>query len=169
MAESVRINNVVYSDVPEVKIPKSDTSGDATFYETSADTAIASDILSGKTAHGASGALTGTMTNNGAVSGNINTVAGSVNVPAGYTTGGSVSIAAAEQAKIISGNIKAGITVLGVAGKSTVVDTEISASAAAAANITTGRKAFVNGAEITGTLTSVDVSQDSTTKVLTIS
>ena len=39
-----------------------------------------------------------------------------MNIPAGYTTGGTVSISSTEQAKIIAGNIKSGVTLLGVAG-----------------------------------------------------
>ena len=54
---------------------------------------------------------------NGAVSGNIAEVATPYTVPAGYHNGqGKVQIAAAEQAKIIQGNIKSGVTILGVTG-----------------------------------------------------
>ena len=109
------------------------------------------------------------MPNNGSVSGTISTVAGTVSVPAGYASGGVIEIAQAEQAKIVSGNIKSGVTMLGVSGKNSVVDTEISADAASAATILSGKKAFVNGSEITGTMTAATVSQDSTTKVLSIS
>ena len=53
----------------------------------------------------------------GAVSGNITEVAAPYTVPAGYHNGqGKVQIAAAEQAKIIQGNIKSGGTILGVTG-----------------------------------------------------
>lgn len=169
MAESVKINGTIYGDVPEVKIPKSDDTGDATFYDTANDTAAANEVLAGKTFHTASGGTTGTMVNNGATGGYINVKAGTVSIPAGYTSGGTVAIDSTEQGKIVTDNIKNGVAILGVQGKSTVVDTEITASAAAAGNITTGKKAFVNGQEITGTLTAVTVTQDSTTKVLTIS
>ena len=169
MAESVRINGIVYADVPQVEIPKAEGSGDASFYLTEGDDVAASDILSGKKAHGATGAVTGTMANNGDVSGNISTKAGTVSVPAGYTSGGTVGIDSAEQSKIVSGNIKSGVSVLGVSGKSTVVDTEISADAASAATVLSGKKAFVNGAQVTGTMTAATVAQDSSTKVLSIS
>lgn len=169
MAESVRINGVVYADVPQVEIPKSDGQGDAVFFLTDGDDITAADVLAGKKAHGAAGAVTGTMANNGDVSGDISTKAGTVNVPAGYTTGGTVGIDATEQAKIVSGNIKSGITMLGVSGKATVVDTEIATDAAAAATILSGKKAFVNGNQVTGTMTAATVAQDSSTKVLTIS
>lgn len=166
---NVVINGVTYSDVPQVDIPKAGGGGDATFYSTDGDNAAAGDILSGKTAHTNGGAVTGSMPNNGDTSGTISTAAGTVTVPAGYTSGGTVEIAEAEQAKVVSGNIKAGVTLLGVSGKNSVVDTEISADAASASTILSGKKAFVNGSEVTGTMTAATVSQDSTTKVLSIS
>ena len=166
---NVVINGVTYSDVPQVDIPKAGGGGDATFYSTEGDTGVAADVLAGKTVHTADGAVTGSMPNNGSVSGTISTVAGTVSVPAGYASGGVIEIAQAEQAKIVSGNIKSGVTMLGVSGKNSVVDTEISADAASAATILSGKKAFVNGSEITGTMTAATVSQDSTTKVLSIS
>ena len=85
--------------------------------DTTNDTAAVGEILSGKTAHARGAQLTGTMTNNGAVTGTISTKAGTYTVPQGYHDGsGSVSISSAEQAKIIAGNIKAGVTLLGVEG-----------------------------------------------------
>ena len=56
------------------------------------------------------------MANNGATGGTISTKAGTVTIPAGYTTGGTASISSTEQAKIIATNIKSGVTILGVAG-----------------------------------------------------
>lgn len=85
--------------------------------DTSDDTAAVGEILAGRTAHARGAALTGTMANNGAVSGTISTKAGTYTVPQGYHDGsGSVSIASAEQAKIIAGNIKSGVQILGVTG-----------------------------------------------------
>lgn len=79
--------------------------------------ATASQILSGATAYVQGAKVTGTMTNNGAVSGTISTKAQQYTVPAGYHDGsGKVQIATAEQNKIIAGNIKQGVTVLGVTG-----------------------------------------------------
>lgn len=49
--------------------------------------------------------------------GTIATKAGEYTVPAGYHNGGGkVGISSTEQAKIIAGNIKAGVTILGVEG-----------------------------------------------------
>lgn len=85
--------------------------------DTSTDTATQSEILSGKTAHARGGLLTGSMTNNGAVSGTITTKAQTYTIPIGYHDGsGSVSIDATEQSKIIATNIKSGVSILGVVG-----------------------------------------------------
>lgn len=167
MAKNVKINNVTYENVPQVSIPLASGSGTADFYDTSDATATAANVLTGKNAYIGSGKVSGTMTNNGAVTGSINTVKGTYTIPAGYHNGtGTVSIASAEQSEIVSGNIKSGATILGVSGSSTVVDT--SDATAAAGTIVNGKTAYVNGAKITGALTTVSVSQDSTSKVLTI-
>ena len=85
--------------------------------DTSDANATASQILSGATAYVQGSKVTGTMTNNGAVSGTISTKAQQYAVPAGYHDGsGKVQIATAEQSKIIAGNIKQGVSILGVTG-----------------------------------------------------
>lgn len=115
MAQNVVINGVTYQSVPEVDIPKSG-GGTAKFYDTASATAATGDILTGKTAYGSSGEVSGSMADNGATGGNISTKAGTVTIPAGYTSGGTVSISSTEQAKVIASNIKQGVTLLGVAG-----------------------------------------------------
>lgn len=85
--------------------------------DTSADTAAASEILRGKTAHVKGKLVTGSMPNNGAVSGSIDTVAGQYTIPQGYHDGsGKVSISTAEQAKLVAKNIRQGVVVLGITG-----------------------------------------------------
>lgn len=115
MAQNVIINGVTYQNVPEVDIPKSG-GGTAKFYDTAGADAAAGDILSGKSAFNSSGSISGSMANNGSTSGTISTKAGSVTIPAGYTSGGTVSISSTEQSKIIASNIKSGVTILGQAG-----------------------------------------------------
>lgn len=134
MAQNVIINGVTYQSVPEVDIPKSG-GGTAKFFDTASADAAAGDILTGKTAFGASGSVNGSMANNGATGGTISTKAGTVTIPAGYTTGGTVSLSSAAIADLTAGNILAGKTILGE----------------------------------TGSLEMVSVSQNSSTKVLTIS
>ena len=166
MSQSVVINGVTYSDVPSVTIPKTG-SGNAIFWDTTGASAASCDILQGKTAFGSAGSISGSMTNNGYMVGGISTADGHYTIPAGYTSGGTVSITAAEQAKLVTGNIRSGVTILGVAGKSSVVDT--ADATATAATIYSGATAYVNGSKITGTMTTPSISQDSTTKVLSIS
>ena len=85
--------------------------------DTSDATAIATEILSGATAYVNGTKITGSMNNRGAVTGTISTVAGEYTVPSGYHDGsGKVSIASAEQAKLIAANIRDGVTILGVEG-----------------------------------------------------
>lgn len=80
-------------------------------------TAVATEIIANKTAYARGAKINGSMPNVGAVSGTISTVAGVYTVPQGYHDGsGTVQIASAEQAKIIAGNIKKDIEILGVTG-----------------------------------------------------
>ena len=132
MAQNVVINGVTYSNVPEVDIPKS-TSGTAKFYDTASGDAVSADILTGKKAYNASGEVSGSMANNGATGGTISTKAGTVVIPAGYTTGGTVSLGAVSDC--LAQNILNGKSILGV----------------------------------DGSLVMPTISQDSTTKVLSIS
>lgn len=132
MAQNVIINGVTYSNCPEVDIPKQG-GGTAKFYDTTGADAAAGDILTGKTAYNGSGSVSGSMANNGSTSGTIGTKAGTVTIPAGYTSGGTVSLT--NVSDCVGGNILSGKSILGVSGSLTVPT----------------------------------VSQDSTTKVLSIS
>ena len=132
MAQNVIINGVTYQSVPEVDIPKSG-GGTAKFYDTASADITAADIPTGKTGFGASGSVSGSMPVNGNVSGTIGTKAGTVVIPAGLTTGGTVSLT--NVTDLVASNILSGKSILGV----------------------------------DGTLDMVSVSQDSSTKVLSIS
>lgn len=134
MAQNVVINGVTYSNVPEVDIPISG-GGTAQFFDTSDGTLTAADLLTGKTGYNASGSVNGSMANNGSTSGTISTKSGTVSIPAGYTSGGTVSLASAAVSDLTSANLLNGKTVLGV----------------------------------TGSLAMPSISQDSVTKILSIS
>lgn len=127
-------------------------SGTDFFVKASAEgDAVAGDVLADKIfSNDDDIGVVGTMTNNGTVSTDISAKATEVTIAQGYHSGsGKVKIATAEQNKIITGNIKAGVTILGVAGKTEVVDT--SSGDAVAGDILNGKKAWVDGVEVTGT------------------
>lgn len=132
MAQNVIINSVTYQNVPEVDIPKSG-GGTAKFFDTTTADITAGDVLTGKTAFSSTGSISGSMANNGSTSGTIGTKAGTVVIPAGYTTGGTVSLT--NVSDLLSANILTGKSILGV----------------------------------NGSLAMPSITQDSTTKVLSIS
>ncbi len=92
--------------------------GTSTFdADTSADTAAASEVLLGKTAHVKGSRVAGTMPNNGAKTLEITDKTTPVTIPAGYHDGsGKAKIADAEGAKLIPANVREGVTILGVKG-----------------------------------------------------
>ena len=84
---------------------------------TSDANATAAEILSSKTAYVNGNKITGTMPNIGVQNSAISSVAQQIAIQKGYHDGsGKVSIASAEQSKLIPDNIREGITVLGVLG-----------------------------------------------------
>lgn len=84
----------------------------------SSDTITPSDLKSGVKAHDSTGTqITGSMVDNGAVIGNISTKDEEYTINEGYHNGnGKVSIDSNEQDKIIPGNIKKDVSILGVTG-----------------------------------------------------
>ena len=164
MAQNVVINGVTYSNVPQVEIPKSG-SGTAVFYDIADSTAAAGDVLASKYFYTSSGVKTqGTIATKTAS--DLSASVLTVTVPAGYYA--SQVTKACSDANLVTGNIKSGVTIFGVSGATNVVDTTIASSGAGQGNIANGYKAYVNGSLVTGNMTVPTVSQDSTTKVLTI-
>ena len=92
--------------------------GACTFDADTSDGTISPDeVLSGEVGYAAGAKITGTMPNRGAVMGTISSKAGQYTVPQGYHDGsGKVGIDSTEQGKLIAGNIKKDITILGVTG-----------------------------------------------------
>lgn len=93
--------------------------GTCTFDADTTDaTATAAEILKGKTAYKDGQKLTGSMPNNGAVSGTISNKNIPYTVPQGFHDGsGKVIIDPTEAAKLIPDNIREGVTILGVQGE----------------------------------------------------
>lgn len=91
--------------------------GTCTYDADTQDATVAvAEILEGKTAYARGAKLTGTMPNKGAVNGTIATKE-AYTIPMGFHDGsGTVSLDATESAKLIAGNIKSGVTILGVEG-----------------------------------------------------
>ena len=137
MASNPYVNKVIYGtdvvlDLTQDNVARSDVLSGKYFHlptgerttgtcsydaDTSDATAGAGEILDTKTAYVNGSKVTGSMPNRGAVTGTISTKAGTYSIQNGYHDGsGSVSIASAEQDKIIAGNIRNGITILGVEG-----------------------------------------------------
>ncbi len=85
--------------------------------DTTDATVAVAEMMVGKTAYARGSKITGTMPNIGSQESEIITKAQEVAISIGYHDGsGTVSIDEDEQAKIIAGNIKLGVEILGVTG-----------------------------------------------------
>jgi hypothetical protein len=118
------------------------SSGTATCMTGSLSTpASASDVLAGKNYFDGSGTVqTGTLATRTLSS-------ASTTVTAGYYAATTLT---AVEANLVSGNIKAGTSIFGVGGDSNVVDT--SSGDAVLGEILSGKKAFVGGSLVTGSM-----------------
>ena len=143
MAQNVVINGVTYADVPEVNIPKSG-GGSAKFYDTSSADIAAADIRNGKKGFNTNGEVTGNMTEKSAATYRPST--------SDQTINGSQYLTGAQTIKaVVTENLSAQYIAQGITIKVGCVDDDDCV------------------ASVAGSLSSVVVSQDSTTKVLSIS
>jgi hypothetical protein len=143
MAKNVVIRDNTYNSVPYVEIPQVG-GGKAEFYDVSGANAAAADVRNGKKFFGASGEATGAMTEKAAATISPSTSQQKIN--AGQYLAGDQTIEAVTTTGLQASNIVAGVTVkVGTASD----DDRI--------------------ANVTGTAQIPVISQDSTTKVLSIS
>ena len=126
-------------------------SGTAEVVNTSSGDAVAGDILAGKKAWVDGAEVTGTMP--------TQTLSdATTTVSAGYY--GATNLATVDT-DLATANIKAGTTIFGISGTAEVVDT--SSGDAVAGDILAGKKAWVDGAEMTGTMPTQTISDATTT------
>lgn len=143
MAKNVVIREVTYNSVPSVSIPQSG-GGTANFYDTSTATAAKADVRNGKKFFGASGEDTGSMTEKGAAT--YTPSASEQTINANQYLTGAQKIEAVVTSNLSPANVVAGVTIkVGTASDDDSVTS------------------------VTGTAQIPVISQDSTTKVLSIS
>ena len=145
MAQNVVINSVTYQNVPEIDVPKSG-GGTAKFMDTtiSSNAAAAGSILSGKKAYVNGSEITGNISSKAAATYNPSTSDQTIN--ASQYLSGAQTIAAVTLTNLTAANIANGVTVkVGCSADDDCV------------------------ASVTGSLSAAVISQDGTTKVLSIS
>lgn len=143
MAKNVVIRDVVYSAVPSVAIPQQN-GGTAQFHDTTGANAVAADVRNGKKFFGASGEGTGSMTEKAAAT--YTPSASSQSIAANQYLAGAQTIEAVVTSNLTAPNIVAGVTIK----VGTATDDDSVAS-------------------VTGSAQIPVISQDSTTKILSIS
>lgn len=143
MAKNVVIRDVVYSAVPSVSIPQSG-GGTAEFYDTSGANAQAADVRNGKKFFGASGESTGAMAEKAAATYRPSKTQQTIN--ANQYLAGAQTIEAVTTTNLNASNIIAGVVVkVGTTSDDDSIE------------------------NVTGTAQVPVITQDSTTKILSIS
>ena len=143
MAQNVIINGVTYQNVPEVDIPLSG-GGTAKFMDTSDGDAASGDVLSGKTAYVNGTKVTGNITSKAAAT--YTPTAADQTIASGQYLSGNQTIEGIVVTNLSASNIANGVVVK--VGTATDDDSVVS---------------------VTGSLSAAVISQDGTTKVLSIS
>lgn len=143
MAQNVVINGVTYQNVPEVDIPKSG-GGTAKFYDASGADMVAADLRNGKKGIGSNGEVVGSMTEKQAAT--YKPSASDQTIQASQYLAGAQTIKGVTTENLQAQYIAQGVTVK--IGCSTDDDCV---------------------AAVTGTLSSPVISQDGTSKILSIS
>ena len=175
MAQNVVINGVTYQSVPSVQIPKSGSSGTASFYDTSDATLDSGGkMLSGNTAYANGTKYTGTIATK--TSTDVTASGDTVTVPAGYyassvsksvsagsatapatITGSSASVSTGTNTLTLSKTISvtptvtAGYVSSGTAGNSSVsLTASVTTKGAATYTPTTSNQEIASGTYLTG-------------------
>ncbi len=143
MAQSIVINSVVYSNVPEIQVPKQG-GGTAYFYDNSEANITSPDIRSGKKAGTGTGIITGTMAEKSAAT--YSPSSSDQTISANQFLAGAQTISAVTTTNLAAQYIASGVTVkVGCSADDDCV------------------------ASVTGSLSAAVISQDGVTKVLSIS
>lgn len=158
----------------EISSIKTATSSGGT--DTSDATVNASDVLSGKIAYGAIGRIVGSMKNNGSQTIDVSRVDTSYTISKGYHDGsGRVQISYAEVSKLVSSNIKRGVTILGVTGSyqgsASSSGIQVKTGTTASTSISTGLSSIDKFIMYSNTISSeglVDVIYDSSKSSVTL-
>jgi len=120
-------------------------SGKTEVVDTTSGDAVTGDLLFGKKAWVGGSEITGNVAAGANVSGGNGLKA--FTIPDGLYSGSKT--ATANDTNLVTGNIRSGVTIFGVAGKTEVVDT--TSGDAATTEILAGKRAWVKGVEVTGT------------------